>query len=155
MSICEKITPQWLLPRTGDQIRPRKHGVEACLFSVLGILSTGVSDPAMEAVVEMPHSLIGVEFERVLKILDTVLTDQMFLMDEEEKAMCVGAAKTHPFIMYYIDGCDFPLQIADKAWMYSTQKKNIKKRTALRAQILVDSLYVLMLKAIIYFSFNY
>ena len=132
----------WSLPRKRYQIRPRKHGIEACLFAVLGILSTGISDPAMEAVVEIPDSLICVEFERVPKILDRVFADQIFLMDEEEKAMCVGAAQSNPYIMYYIDGCDFALQIADKAWMYSTQKKNIKKRTAIRAQILVDTLYV-------------
>ena len=139
LSLCDKINPLWSLPRTGEQQRPRKHGVEACLFAVLGILSTGMSDPAMEAVVEMPHSLIGVEFERILKILDVVLADQLFLMDSEEKAMCVGAAKSNPFIMYYIDGCDCAIQIAEKAWLYITQKKNVKKRTAFRAQVLVDS----------------
>ena len=93
----------------------------------------------MEAVVGMPGSLINVEFERMLRILDAEYESELFLMNEEEKKCCIGAAQSEPYIMYYVDGCDFALQIAKHKWMYLTQKKNIKSRTAIRAQILIDS----------------
>ena len=60
-------------------------------------------------------------------------------MNAEEKEICIGAAKSHPFIMYYLDGCDFPIRIAKDGWMYKTHKDNVKKHRAFRAQILIDS----------------
>ena len=64
-------------------------------------------------------------------------------MDDEAKEMCATAAKSHPYICYYVDDCDFALTIGLQKWMYLTKKKIVKNRTAIRAQILVDSLYVM------------
>eukprot|EP01084_Bolivina_argentea_P212532 361245_1 len=63
--IADEIESEWKKPRTGEQERSRKHDVKACLFAVLGLMSTGMSDLAMEAVCEMPASLINIEFERI------------------------------------------------------------------------------------------
>ena len=143
IKICCDINAKWKLPRKGQRRdRPRKHDVKSMLFAVLGALRTGISDAAMEAVVGVPESLITVDFERILKILDEQEEGQMYLMNDDEKALCFGAAKSNPYIVYYLDGCDFPLQIAKNAWMYKTHKKNIQKQRGIRAQILIDSLYV-------------
>ena len=139
--ICKDIYNEWKKPRVGVQERPRKHNIRACLFTVLGILSTGMTSLNMEGLAAMPASLINVEFERVLKILDKEYEGELFLLSEEEKEYCIGAATSDPYIIYYVDGCDFPLQIAKHKWMYLTTKKNIKSRTAIRAQILIDSFW--------------
>ena len=138
-NICDDILVSWRKPRVGVQERPRKHGVGGCLFAVLGALTTGLSDIAMEGVVEMPASLINIEFERILKILDETYECELFLMNEEEKRDCVGAAKSHPNIMYFVDGCDFAINNAKEGWMYKTHKKNVPKQRAIRAQILIDA----------------
>eukprot|EP01083_Nonionella_stella_P179103 634758_1 len=91
--LCNLIYPRWILPRYGHCIKGRKHPVDACLFSVLGILKTGLSDGGMEAVVRMSHGLINIEFERI----------------------CRGSARCLYDLIYLIDGCDFPKQRAMRA----------------------------------------
>ena len=108
---------------------------------MLGILATGMTNWNMEAVAEMPASLINIEFERMLYILDEQYEGELFLMNEREKKCCVGAAKSEPYLMYYVDGCDFALRIAKHKWMYITKKKNIKSGSAVRAQILIDAFW--------------
>ena len=54
----------------------------------------------MEAVVDMPASLICVEFERMLKILDKECEGELFLMDEQEKCFCVGKSQVERYLMY-------------------------------------------------------
>lgn len=125
--------------RYGDSLGRRKHPCDALLFSTIGCLTQGMSNIAMEAVVEMSAALINIEFERILKILDEHLEDEWFLMNDAEKELCIGKAKSHPGIMYYIDGCDFALKVGKDAWVYKTHKKNIKKQRAIRAQIIIDS----------------
>ena len=129
----DEIYDEWRKPRVGVQMRPRKHGCGACLLAVIGALTTGMSDLELEAVVQMPASLINIEIPRILKILDVALDAEMQLMDEEEKQTCRGSAKSHPGIMYYLDGCDFPLRIAKDSFMYKTHKKNVPKQRALSA----------------------
>ena len=110
-----------------------------CLLAVIGCLTTGMSDLAVEAVVRMPAALINFEFARVLRILDDELEFELQLMDEEEKAVCKVSAKAHPGIMYLVDGCDFGLRIAKDSWMYKTHKNNVPKNRAIRPQILIDA----------------
>ena len=55
----------------------------------------------MEAVAEMPASLINIEFERMLYILDKQYESELFLMGDAEKKQCVGTSKTEPYLMYY------------------------------------------------------
>ena len=74
--------------------------MRTCLFAVLGILSTGMTYLNMEAVVDMPASLIRVEFEKMLKILDKEYEGELFLMDEQEKRLCVGKSQVEPYLMY-------------------------------------------------------
>ena len=140
LKLCDEIEEDWAQPRYGEQMRPRKHGVRACLFAVLAMLRTGNTYLNMEAVIEMPAALICIEFERLLGILDNHLEGELFLMDDEEKAICVGASECEPYVMYYIDGCDFALRIAKHKWLYMTHKTNVAKNTAMRAQIIIDSL---------------
>ena len=108
------------------------------------MLATGMTNLNMEAVAEMPASLINIEFERILYILDEQYESELFLMDEEEKKECIWKTKSEPYLMYYVDGCDFAIRVGLQKWMYLTTKQNIKSRTAIRAQILIDSLYVCM-----------
>ena len=143
LDLCDEIREEWELPRTGDQPGSRKHPLEAQLLATIGMLSTGLGYQAMEGVVEINAGLLCVEFARNLHILDKVLDYEMNLMDDDEKQKCKSAAKSHPDICYYVDGCDFALRIGLQKWMYLTHKKNIKNRTAIRAQILIDSLYVI------------
>ena len=75
----------------------------------------------------------------MLTILDKVLEPEMKLLTVVEKTMCSGAAKSHPGMMYYLDGCDFPVRIGENKYLYKTHKKNVKHQRAIRAQILVDS----------------
>ena len=140
--LCAEIYPEWMLPRYGNQIRPRKHSVQACLFSVLGQLCTGTTCLNMQAVIDIDDALIDIEFARVLCILDRVLDDQMRVMTAAEKAQCVGACEAEPDIMYYLDGMDCALEISEHKWIYKTHKDNNKKKTAFRCQVLIDSLYV-------------
>lgn len=142
LDLCDEIRDKWEEPRYGDNPQGRKHPLEAQLFATIGMLSTGMSYKAMEGLVGINAGLLCVEFERILFILDEMLDYEMCLMDEEEKAECVGAAKSHPYIIYYVDGCDFAIKIGLQKWMYLTTKQNIKSRTAIRAQILIDSMYV-------------
>lgn len=135
--IVEDIEPRWLMPRIGEQPRGRKHPCEALLFSTIGCLCTGMSELAMEGVTGIPASLINIDFERNLKFLDEY--PELYLMNDEEKKLCVGAAQSDSNIMYYVDGCDFSLQIAKEGWMYKTHKENIPKKRAIRVQILIDS----------------
>ena len=93
----------------------------------------------IEAVAEMSHGLINMEFERMLTILDKVLEHEMQLLTDWEKAICSGAAKSHSGILYYLDGCDFPVRIGENKHIYKTHKKNLKHQRAIRAQILIDS----------------
>ena len=139
-TLSKECKPLWWLPRKGDgEPRAKKHGVEACLFSTIGMLKTGHSDLEMEAVAEMSHGLINMEFERMLTILDKVLEHEMQLLTDWEKVICSGAAKSHSGILYYLDGCDFPVRIGEKKHMYKTHEKNLKHQRAIRAQILIDS----------------
>ena len=140
LDLCEEIRFQWELPRSGDSPGDRKHPLESQLFATIGMLSTGMSYTAMEGLVGINSGLLCVEFARNLFILDEKLDYEMSLMDEDEKAACFGAANSNPYIMYYVDGCDFALKIGLQKWMYLTTKKNIKNNTAIRAQILIDSL---------------
>ena len=132
------IHSEWKKPRQGIKERPRKHGCAAILFAVLGLLTTGMGDLAMEGLAEIPASLCCIEFERVLHILDSKL-DDLHLLSEEEKVVCIGSAKAHPNILYYVDGCDFPIRCASEGWMYNTHKPNCPKQRGIRAQILCDS----------------
>ena len=132
------------MPRSGDGFGGRKHPLEAQLFATIGMLSTGMSYSAMEGLVEINAGLLCIEFARNLAILDRKLDYEMELLDEEEKQMCEKAAKSHPYVCYYVDGCDFALRIGLQKWMYLSTKKNIKNKTAIRAQILIDSLYVVL-----------
>ena len=50
LDLCKECEPLWWLPRTGDIPRSKKHPIESCLFSTIGILKTGHSDLEMEAV---------------------------------------------------------------------------------------------------------
>ena len=60
---CSKCYSRWELLRNGGwQIHARKHGIEACMFSVLGVIGTGMSDLMREGVASMSHGLINVEF---------------------------------------------------------------------------------------------
>ena len=95
----------------------------------------------MEAVAEMSHGLINIEFKRMLGILDKILEPEMGLLEDWEKNRCREAAKSSPGILYYLDGCDFPVRVGDKShkYLYKTHKKNVKHQRAIRAQILVDS----------------
>ena len=140
--LCDECMQLWSLPRTGDGDGRRKHGIESCLFITLGILKTGMSDLEMEAVAKMSHSLINIEFERMLTILDKVLEFEMCLLEDWEKQVCSTAAKSYPNLLYYLDGCDFPVRVGENKFLYKTHKKNVKHQRAIRAQILVDSLYV-------------
>ena len=137
--LCDECLPLWSLPRKGDQLKGRKHGVESCLFVTLGILKTGMSDLEMEAVAQMSHSLINIEFERMLSILDKILEPEMDLLSDWEKQACKGKAKSHPDILYYLDGCDFPVRVGENKFLYKTHKKNVKHQRAIRAQILIDT----------------
>lgn len=137
--MCSEIYPQWRKPRYGFEERPRKHPIEACLFAVMGCLTQAMTNIAMEVTVGMAASLIDIEFVRILKILDVHLNDHWGLMSDEEKKMCIGAAKSCPLLMYYIDGCDFPIELAFDRWVYKTHKENVKKKSAVRAQILIDT----------------
>ena len=111
------------------------------MFSVIGILCTGMSDLCMEGVSRMSHGLINVEFARLLSILDEVLQDQMHLMDADEKTLCVGACESDPRTMYFVDGCDIAVEECKESWMWKTHKDNVKKNRAARFQILVDTLW--------------
>ena len=124
----------------GDQQRPRKHQVEAILFAVLAALTTGLSDVALEGLCGIPASLITIEFERVLGILDEVLGD-LELLNDAEKAICRDASKSADGIIYYLDGCDFPLRIGQHCWMYKSHKKNCHRQKGIRAQVLIDSFW--------------
>ena len=146
MDLCDEIRSQWELLRKGDNPGSRKHPLEAQLFATIGMLSTGLGYLAMEGLVEINAGLLCIEFARNLFILDKVLDYEMELMDDEEKEMCATAARSHPYICYYVDGCDFALRIGLQKWMYLTTKKNVKNRTAIRAQILIDSLYVMFIR---------
>lgn len=137
--LCSLCYPKWVLPRNGgDQIRGRKHGIEACLFAVIGAMCTASNDLTLEAVCNVSHGLINMEFERMLFILDEVL-DELTLMDDDERKMCQGSCESDPDMIYFIDGCDFAIEEESERWMYLTHKDNIKKRTAVRAQILIDT----------------
>lgn len=137
--LAAEIYDEWRKPRYGVQERPRKHGCGACLLAVIGCCTTGMSDVAMEGVVEFPSSLINIEFERLMTILDEHLEPEMQLMDDEEKEVCKGSAISHPNILYFVDGCDFAVRVAKDGWMFTTHKKNVPKKRAIRAQILIDS----------------
>ena len=139
IELCDECMNLWILPRQGDIPKSRKHQIEACLFSTIGSLKTGMSDLEMEGVVQMSHGLINIEFERMLTILDKVLETEMNLLTDSEKEICTGAAKSHPGILYYLDGCDFPVRIGENKYLYKTHKKNVKHQRAIRTQILVDS----------------
>lgn len=93
----------------------------------------------MEAVAGMSHGLICVEFERLLYILDEVLVDEMWLMDEDEKMQCNGSCRSDPDMVYFLDGCDIAVQELKNAWMWKTHKDNVKSNRAARAQILIDT----------------
>ena len=128
LNLCDECEPLWMLPRKGGDIpKSRKHPIEGCLFSVLGILKTGLSDLEMEAVSQISHGLINVEFERMLTILDKVLENEMSLLKDWEKTRCKGAAKSHPGIIYYLDGCDFAVRVGENKHLYKTHKKNVNK----------------------------
>ena len=122
-----------------DEPRGTTHGIEACLFTTLAILKTGQSDLEMEAVSEMSHGLINIEFKRMLGILDKILEPEMGLLKDWEKDKCRGAAKSSPGILYYLDGCDFAVRVGEHKYLYKTHKKNVKHQRAIRAQILIDS----------------
>ena len=100
---------EWEKPRQGVQQRARKHDIEACYIAAMGCLLTGNSNVEMEATVGMAASLISIVLERFVHILDKHLTDEMQLMDSEEKEYCLGAAKSHPGLIYLVDGKDFPM----------------------------------------------
>lgn len=140
LNLCDECEPLWMLPRNGgDEVHVRKHPIEGCMFSVLGILKTGMSDLEMEAVSQISHALINIEFEWMLTCLDKVLEPEMSLLRDWEKDTCKGAAKSHPGIIYYLDGCDFAVRVGQNKHLYKTHKKNVKHQRAMRAQILVDS----------------
>ena len=139
LDLCDECFPLWSIPRTGDDPHGRKHGIESCLFITLGILKTGMSDLEMEAVAGMSHGLISMEFERMLTILDKVLELEMSLLTPWEKAQCAGAADSVPNLLYYLDGCDFPVRVGANKFLYKTHKHNVKHQRAIRAQILIDS----------------
>ena len=140
LNLCDECYSRWELPRNGGwQIHARKHGIEACMIAVLGILATGMCDLTMEAVAQMSHGLINIEFERVLCILDEVLDDEMWLLTEEEKEVCKNSCRSDPNAIYIIDGCDIAVEEKKNAWMWKTHKDNVKSNRAARAQILVDT----------------
>eukprot|EP01084_Bolivina_argentea_P139722 245780_1 len=141
IKLCDDIYDKWSEPRTGDCPRGRKHPVQACLFAVLGIMRTGMTTLNMEGLAGMPSSLINVEFKRILQILDEVLASELTLLSDEEKKQCYGSAPSNRNIIYYLDGCDFPVRISRHKWLYKTHKSNVKKNTAIRAQILIDSFW--------------
>ena len=139
IDLCDECWDLWMLPREGNFPKGRKHSIETCLFTTIGILKTGHSDLEMEAAAEMSHGLINTEFERNLTILDKVLEKEMYLLTDWEKGMCRGKAKSHPDLIYYLDGCDFAVRVGENKYLYKTHKKNVKHQRAMRAQILVDS----------------
>lgn len=147
------IRAEWSRSRNGGCDRPRKHGLEACLFSVLAALNTGMTNLNLEGLCEMPASLINVEFVRILKILDDVLDDEMSLLTPLQRNDRMGACQSDPNIVYFCDGVDFEYQVSKHKWIFMSHKKNVKKGTAIRAQILVDALYVCMFN--IYVPQNY
>ena len=95
--MCDECLPLWELPRSpdADEPRGRTHGIEACLFTTIAILKTGHSDLEMEAVSEMSHGLINIEFKRMLGILDKILEPEMSLLKDWEKDKCRGAENRH------------------------------------------------------------
>ena len=138
--LCTECWPQWMVPRNeGWRMQRRKHGIKACMFAVIGSLCTANTALTMEAVCRMSHGVIGIEFERMLMILDDVMVDDMCLMDEDERKECYGCCKSDQNMIYFIDGNDFPLEEEKERWMYHTHKDNVKKKTAIRAQILIDT----------------
>ena len=139
LETCALIEYKWSLPRNGGwEMRGRKHGLKACMFAVMGILSTGSNDLTMEGVCGMSAGLIGIEFERILVLLDEAL-DDLYLLDPADKAMCQGTCASNPNICYFLDGCDIAVEELKEAWMWKTHKKNVKNNRAARSQILIDS----------------
>ena len=139
LALCQLIEFEWSLPRNGGwTMRARKHGLRACMFAVIGILSTGMSDVSMEGVARMSAGLIGLEFERILCFVDAAL-DTMYLMDPASKAVARGTCSSNPNIVYFIDGCDIAVEELKEAWLWKTHKKNVKNQRAARAQIIIDS----------------
>ena len=139
LALCDLIEWKWMLPRNGGlNIRPRKHPLRALMFSVMGILSTGVSDVTMEGVSGVSAGLIGAEFENILILLNDAL-DGLFLLDDEDKRRVRGSCKSNPNILYFVDGCDIAVAELKEAWLWKTHKKNVKGQKAMRAQILVDA----------------
>ena len=139
--LCEEVKEKWKMPRSGGQrIQKRTHSIEACMFAVIGSLCTGNDDLTMEGVVQMSDTFICREIERLLFILDEIL-DPLELLDDEQKELVKGTCKSNRGIIYFIDGCDFAVEEEKERWMYLTHKDNVKKRTAIRCQILVDSLW--------------
>ena len=139
LELCDKIRFKWSLPRNGGwEMRARKHGLEQCMFACMGILSTGVSDLTMQSIAGMSAGLVGVEFERIILLLDEAL-DDLYLMDGADKAIARGTCESNPNIVYFLDGCDIAVEELKQAWLWKTHKKNIKNHRAARAQIVVDS----------------
>ena len=44
------------------------------------------------------------------------------------------AAKLHPNLLHYLEGCDFPVRVGENKFSCKTHKKNVKHQCVIRAQ---------------------
>ena len=75
LDICRECYCDWVLARNGSNIiRPSKHGIESSLIGTISLLTKYHSLKSTEALIKVDDSLIHIDFERNLQILEKTLS---------------------------------------------------------------------------------
>ena len=91
IDICNETLPLWILPRKGgNQIRDRKHGIDASLIGSISTLRTGNAYLSTESVVKIDNALICTDFKRNLQLLCEVLEGEMQWPSANERLILCG-----------------------------------------------------------------
>lgn len=108
---CYMHALHWRKNTSTTNARVPRIPIEDLILLTISILINDSTSKYAMGVFDIYHTTIDEQFERMLEVLDQVLTFEMQLLTEDEKN-CVGFKQ--PFIdyaLYIIDGCDFPVQV--------------------------------------------
>ena len=84
--ICAEMYEDWILPRNGSNIiRPRKHPIESSIIGTISTLTQGNSFKTTEFGLKIDDSLIKLDFERNLTLMNRIFDYEMSWPNAQER----------------------------------------------------------------------
>ena len=131
-----ELYPLWRLPRYGNQIRPRKHGIESSFIGTFNVLRGGCTLLQTEQLCGIDQSLIHIDVYRNCGIINEILDYEISWPSKEEQLFLVQLNPDFNSCIV-VDCMDIATRISYTDW-YNFLYKSWKVKQGYRNLLAVD-----------------